>query len=620
MSNPSWCKLVRQSKPTTNGSHQPATHPAQLVGSLESTSRLRLTPSGTERRVCVSDHNEQPKAALRLTVREYFRPVARRWLWALVPMVVLPTIVAMAKAGEPLQYEAEAEVLLMEHAAESLLVGQDKDSYRRERKLLLEAGLAESDEIRNGVRERLGVEDREVPDGSVEAVEDADVLIFTARAQTAQSAADTANAWATTYMEFRRDRIESSLVLAIEEVQATIDGLRGQRLETRDGIELLERQLDALNEPATRTAVLNQITVAESAIDEDVAAIDGLIAGYTELLADLESERDVLASAPSATAKMAQPPEAPLDAPLTVAITLAVVIGLFVGLGLAVIVDDLASKITATGDITDAKMEVLGVVPTGRADVDGDSLATSVATHPEGPLADAYHRLRTTVDFVHAHSSVKTVAVTGPRHHGGTTVSAVNLALAHAAAGRNVGLVDLNYDHAELHEIFKVDRVPGISDAVETGGSPQPRMAVHPPAMADRGVSLFPAGTNVDNPIALLESPDFSRVLSDLRSRFDVIVVDGPPVLEAAELTSLCRQVDAVLLVARSGRTKKADLIEADETIRRSGGQLLGVVLIESHKSRPDRRAVSRDRQRLDATVAASGEEKAVPVRSGSGS
>jgi capsular exopolysaccharide synthesis family protein len=80
------------------------------------------------------------------------------------------------------------------------------------------------------------------------------------------------------------------------------------------------------------------------------------------------------------------------------------------------------------------------------------------------------------------------------------------------------------------------------------------------------------------NPPELLGSPDTRRFLQDLKERFDVIVIDSPPVLALTDAQVLCSQVDGVVMIVAAESTSKEEVQRAQAMLRHAGGRLLGAV------------------------------------------
>jgi capsular exopolysaccharide synthesis family protein len=101
----------------------------------------------------------------------------------------------------------------------------------------------------------------------------------------------------------------------------------------------------------------------------------------------------------------------------------------------------------------------------------------------------------------------------------------------------------------------------------------------HEPEGAPEQLAVIRCGACPDNPAELLDGHGLRRVLVKLRESFDVIIIDSPPVLPVVDALLIARQVDGVVLVARSGASSQADVQRSLALLRQRDTNLLGLVL-----------------------------------------
>ena len=92
-------------------------------------------------------------------------------------------------------------------------------------------------------------------------------------------------------------------------------------------------------------------------------------------------------------------------------------------------------------------------------------------------------------------------------------------------------------------------------------------------------LSLLPAGPVPPNPAELLNVAGTRDILADLRKRFDLVLIDSPPVLPVTDAAILSRHADATLMLAAAGQTRRGDLHRAAEKLDQVGTKILGLVL-----------------------------------------
>ncbi len=200
-----------------------------------------------------------------------------------------------------------------------------------------------------------------------------------------------------------------------------------------------------------------------------------------------------------------------------------------------------------------------------------------VAALPGHELQDTYRMLRTRVMREMKANGWRMILVTGPHQGAGKSMTAVNLAIAMSMdTNSTVLLVDADLREPSLHKYFGVVQETGFSDYL-TDGAPIEDMLFHPNNI-DRLVVL-PGKDRIENSAEMLGSPRAAHIANELKNRYDdrIIIVDGPPVLSSDDVVVTDNYIDAVLLVAEAGVTKKEEL---QETLRILGNiPVIGTVL-----------------------------------------
>lgn len=176
------------------------------------------------------------------------------------------------------------------------------------------------------------------------------------------------------------------------------------------------------------------------------------------------------------------------------------------------------------------------------------------------PASDIYGLLRTQVLQRMKKHGMSTLAVTGPDLSSGVTTTAANLAIAIALdVNQTVLLVDLNLRKPAIHEKFGLQPRVGIDDYLR--GETQLKDCLICPSMP-RLVVLPAREAKGETAAEIISSPRMTALAKELQNRYAdrVIIYDTPPLLTSSDTLGFLPNVDAVLLVARSGRTTKAEL------------------------------------------------------------
>jgi capsular exopolysaccharide synthesis family protein len=190
-------------------------------------------------------------------------------------------------------------------------------------------------------------------------------------------------------------------------------------------------------------------------------------------------------------------------------------------------------------------------------------------------IADAYRTLRTNLLFAPGGRAVRTLVVTSAAPGEGKTVTAANLAVTLAREGKRVLLVDADLRRSRLHRLFGVPNSPGLTDILATDVVSQ--VLVTPTAVD--GLFVLPNGHPHHNPAELLRSDKLRPLLEAMSAHFDVVVLDSPPVLSAADSLILAAMTDGVVLVVRAGRTDRGVAADALARLSAVGAQVIGAVL-----------------------------------------
>jgi len=282
----------------------------------------------------------------------------------------------------------------------------------------------------------------------------------------------------------------------------------------------------------------------------------------------------------------ALPPAAPTrpNPPLYIAIGL--VAGLFAGLSSAFVREHLDDTLTTALQLQSMpQLPMLGSIPSSREllwlpSEAGSGMVTSetspLITDPRSPGAEAYRALRTAITVAADTGRLRTLLVTSPLFDEGKTTVAYNTAVAFALVGKNVLLIDADMRKAHLHELFSVPVKPGFSDVLRGTSSIDEGIRKHPTVPS---LSLLAAGSETTMPAELLSSKQFDETLKLLTPRYDLVIVDSPPILLVTDARVLSEKLDATLAVIRAGKTTRTVLTGLSSMLEFSGSRAVGVVL-----------------------------------------
>jgi tyrosine-protein kinase Etk/Wzc len=196
------------------------------------------------------------------------------------------------------------------------------------------------------------------------------------------------------------------------------------------------------------------------------------------------------------------------------------------------------------------------------------------ATAPQDAAVESLRSLRTALQFAMLEAPNNLVLISGATPGVGKSFVAANFAVVLASAGKRVLLVDADLRKGHLNYYFGTGRAHGLSEVV--AGTLSPSDAIRRNAMPN--LDLLTTGLLPPNPAELMMSAAFAHVLQELSTNYDLVIVDSPPVLVAADTLGMASQVGTVLLVARAGTTQIGELHESATRLARAGKTVSGVL------------------------------------------
>jgi succinoglycan biosynthesis transport protein ExoP len=493
------------------------------------------------------------------TVADYLAILKRRKWIVLVPPIVAGLVAFLLSTGQSPLYHANAEVLVNRASVVTAVTGVDPSGGDPVRFLQTQANIARSPELAVRVANQSGVPGmtggRVLDESSVTPSSDSDVLSIDVEDRDANVAARLANTYASEFAEFTKERATSSIDTALADLRAQLKALADRN--------------------QTGSALYAQLLSDQSRL----VTTGRLFAGNTSVLR------------PAAGAEKVRP------RPKRDAI-LGFLFGGVVGLALAFLAEALDRRVRDEHEIDEALgIPLLARIPQPpRALQKRDSLV--MLQEPTGGQAETFRKLRTSFVFVNPDGAARTIMVTSPVEQEGKSTTVANLAIALARGNRRVALVDLDLRRPYLSRLFHVGGRPGITDvalkraelsdalrpiAVATGvqerASQNGSGASNGRTASGGLLHLLPAGTIPPMAGEMLQDERLLGVLADLASRFDIVLIDAPPLLAFGDTMTLSTRVDAIFAITRLGRVQRPILHEFARQLQNCQAKLLGYVL-----------------------------------------
>ncbi|MEZ4415104.1 MAG: polysaccharide biosynthesis tyrosine autokinase [Gemmatimonadota bacterium] len=277
-------------------------------------------------------------------------------------------------------------------------------------------------------------------------------------------------------------------------------------------------------------------------------------------------------------------------------LVLSVLLGLSLGLGLAGLRDYLDETVHTREDLSKVTgLPVLALIPRIQHAANGSRRTSKTIQNrlvtrfdASNPASEAYRAFRTNITFLDLERKAQVLVLTSPGPSEGKSTSAANLAITLAQQGRKILLVDCDLRRGIVHKVFEGTKEPGLTNILL--GQATLDDALHSVAL-DEGAQLFvlPTGTLPPNPSELLGSQPMHKLMGSLRERFDLVLLDSPPLNVVTDAAVLGTLADGVILIARAGATARESLRFATDQLKAVQAPVSGVVLNDVDLSGRDR-------------------------------
>ncbi len=195
---------------------------------------------------------------------------------------------------------------------------------------------------------------------------------------------------------------------------------------------------------------------------------------------------------------------------------------------------------------------------------------------PRSPAAEAYRSCRTSMLFASSQQNARTFLVTSPSAGDGKTTTACNIALCFAQGGNRTVLLDADLRRPRCDVYLKEVASPGLYELSHDSADLDDIIR---PCSQFPNLSFVSAGKSISNAPEFIESNKFADLIERLKSEFDIIIIDSPPIVPVADGLRLASFVDAVLLVIKIRKGVVLASQKAVESLRSLQVNVLGVVV-----------------------------------------
>ncbi len=326
---------------------------------------------------------------------------------------------------------------------------------------------------------------------------------------------------------------------------------------------------------------VSRLAKSDSALDEKISQVD--------LSKDAQTIQVV------ALDGIIKPPKAPIWPRKTWILLAGAIGGLALGLGSAVARDRLDPRFQSVESVKNALgLAVLGAIPEMHGVLTATARGQKVSLDPASDVAEAFRGLRTTLQFGALGKRMKTFVITSAHAGDGKTTLVSNLAITLAQGGRRVVILDGDARNPSLHQVWAMSNKVGWA-SVLSGGNVSEVIQRSPSPNLD----VIPVGPAPKDPYEALNDPVFAEMLDELADRYDVVLLDAPPVLAVSDARVLAALCEASILVARVKKSDRRTSRAALEALTNVGATVIGVAVNDVASVSPSGYGTSSPKRRL---------------------
>jgi len=389
-----------------------------------------------------------------------------------------------------------------------------------------------------------------------------------------------------------RERAHPDVLVIGRQVAQVEDQLRQLAISYQNNLENELRSVDTrLEEFGIQLQRLPERGVRQARLDRRKRSLEGLYNQLQTRLKEAEIARAVELGDVQVS-DLAIFPRDPIRPRKQRSLLLSILLGLSLGLALAAARDYFDETVHTREDLSKITgLPVLGLIPRIRGSLNGTGAGRGIARKDKpvwerlvarddvsNPVSEAYRAFRTNITFLDLEKPAQVLVFTSPGPAEGKSTSAANLAITLAQQGTKAILLDCDLRRGIVHRVFGVDKLPGLTNVAL--GQAKVADAIRSVELSDgRRLDFLTTGTLPPNPSELLGSSKMAEIMNELRTRYELVLVDSPPLNVVTDAAILGTISDGVILIARAGVTERGALKFARDQLRAVQAPLSGVVL-----------------------------------------
>ena len=224
---------------------------------------------------------------------------------------------------------------------------------------------------------------------------------------------------------------------------------------------------------------------------------------------------------------------------------------------------------------TESMENDLGLPVIAKVFKDNNGVDLIVDKKPNASASESIRTLRTNLQFASVDSELRTLLVTSSLPSEGKSFISANLAISFAQAGKRTLLIDCDLRKGRQHKMFRIPGKKGLSNLLINDISEYPKYITQSKI---ENLFVLPRGVYPPNPSELLNSKKNQHLLTLLKQHFDIIILDGAPIIGLSDSLILSSMVDKVLLVTSVNHTPKTEVLNTKRDLENVGANIAGAV------------------------------------------
>ncbi len=492
-----------------------------------------------------------------MEINAYLRPLIRWWR-----LIVVTTVLAVIASGVSTIFQPDVYISKTTLIVGTTILDPNPDSgqiFIAAQLANIYADMAKREPIQQATKDALGIgwlpqyQSRVIPNTQM-----VEISVSDTNPQRAQIIAN----------ELARQLMLQSPAIGNTETGSRQDFVQQQLSDLQSHIEDAQTKIEELQTSLVGLNSASQIANIEQEIREQTQRLATLQQNYASFLANSQQGALNILS-------VIEPANLPANSVGTNKISiilLAGLVGLSLGAGTSYLLEYLDRTIKTTSDVERIfNLPVIGYISElSEKEISG----TYVVQDPNSIFAENFRLLRSNIEFFQVSRPVKTILITSPGQANGKTTVATSLALSISQGEQEVVLVDADLRRPAVHQVLGIDKEPGLSDLMRNKADID---GVVRNWNENGNLKVITVGNIPSNITEVIGSKRIGSILGDLRERFEIVIVDAPPLI-ISDSYNLASRVDGVILVMEPGQTTEEQARTIKEQLDRSNAHLLGIV------------------------------------------